>query len=171
MTTLGDVWATTALIVGFSVCAWALLLCLALLFQSRTQFSKELIEAKAGKTLFTGLLITLAVGAVGVVLLSMPNGVVKLGGWIVLLALMALSFTGTAGLVALAGERVQRLDSGLSGYGALSRGAMFVVLPAVMPILGWFLYLPAVFCLGVGAGIRAIRRKEVVATNPEPLML
>ncbi len=171
MTTLGDVWAITAIIVGFSVCAWSLLLCLALIFQRRTQFSKELIETKPGKMVFTGLVLSLVLGTGGVVLLNMPNGVVKLVGWMILLGLMALSFTGTAGLVALAGERVQMLDRGLSGYGSLSRGALFVVLPAVMPILGWFLYLPIVFCLGVGAGLRAIRMKEVQVAQPEPQLL
>jgi hypothetical protein len=170
MTTLGDVWATTAIIVGISICAWALLLCLALIFQSRTQFSKELIEVRPGKLVFSGLLITLALGALGIFLLNLPNGLVKLLGWMVLLGLMALSFTGSAGLVALVGERVQRLDHSLSGYAALSRGALFVVLPAVMPILGWFLYAPIVFCLGVGAGLKAIRMKEVQA-QPEPILL
>jgi hypothetical protein len=162
MLNLGDVWAITAVIVGVGVCAWALLLCMALLFQSRTGVAKEKITARPGMCLLTGLVTSLLLGTLSVLLLSLPSPLVKLLGWVGLLGLMALSFAGTAGLVALAGERVQDMDRGMSGYAALSRGAAFVVLPAVMPILGWFLYAPAVFCVGVGAGIQAVRARKAV---------
>ncbi|HSI73017.1 MAG TPA: hypothetical protein VK934_07550 [Fimbriimonas sp.] len=162
MLTLGDVWAITAVIVGVAVCAWAFLLCLALVFPRRTEFARAAIEFRPGKQLLIGFIVTAIASTLGVMLLSAPNGVIKLFGWIVLLGLTAISFTGTAGLVSLAGERVQRLDHSLSGYGSLSRGALFVVLPAVMPLLGWFLYAPVVFCIGVGAGLKAIGMKEPV---------
>jgi hypothetical protein len=161
MLTLGDVWAITAVIVGVAVCAWALLLCLALVFQQRTEYARRCIETRPGRHLLVGFIVTALSSGAGIALLSGPNGAVKLLGWIVLLGLSAISFTGTAGLISLAGDRIQQLDKSLSGYGSLSRGALFVVLPAVMPFLGWFLYAPVVFCVGVGAGLRALRMKEV----------
>jgi hypothetical protein len=165
MTTLGDVWAITAAIVGIAACAWALLLCMSLFFVRRTEAAKERIEEAPYKLIALGLIAVVLIGGAGIVLLSVAFPVAKLIGWMLLLWLMAVSFTGSAGLVRIAGERISQLDSRLSPYGAMSRGAMFLVLPSILPILGWFLFAPVIFCLGVGAGLRVMRQKEAAIST------
>lgn len=165
MTTLGDVWSITAAICGIAACTWALLVCASLLFERRTAAAKEhLLRAPVQLTLL-GLGVTVLVGGAGIAMLSLPNPLVKFLGWAVMLWLMVVSFTGSAGLARYAGERVNRLDPNLSPYGALSRGAMFVVLSSLLPILGWLVFAPIIFCLGVGSGLRVMRLKE---RTPEP---
>jgi hypothetical protein len=166
MVTLGDVWAITALIVGVAASVWALLLCLTLLFQTKTRISCDLIESGPLRYVLVGLLWTALFGTVGIALLSSPLPAVKLAGWIVTLALFGVSFLGSAGLVLLAAERLRTVDPGLSAYGALSRGAMFVVLPCILPIVGWFLFAPILFCIGVGAGLKALRYREASPVIP-----
>jgi hypothetical protein len=166
MTTLGDVWAITALIVGIATCAWSLLLCLALLFPSRSQIAKDAIEARPWKCGITGFLIAALTTALGIGLLSVPFPLVKLVGWVVVLAIMAVSFTGSAGLVLLAAERLREIDGSMSPYGAFSRGAVFVVLPSILPIFGWFLFAPIIFSIGAGAGLKAMWYRQPKIVSP-----
>ena len=158
MTTLGDVWAITAAIVGVAACAWALLLCLELIFPDRARVASEQIRSAPIKMILLGLAIAVVVGGVSIAMLSSPLAVIKVVGWIGLLWVLAMSFSGTSGLALIAGERVNALDPNLSAYGARSRGAMFIVLPSILPILGWFLFAPLIFCLGLGTGVRMLRR-------------
>jgi hypothetical protein len=164
MTTLGDVWAITALIVGISACAWALLLCLTLLFQHRSQVAMEAIVARPWQSLGSGAALTIVWGGLSILLLSTPLPAVKLLGWAIVLGLMAVSFTGSSGLVLLAASRLRAVDEGLTAYGAMSRGAIFVVVPCILPILGWFLTSPLIFMIGVGAGVRSLRTKTIAQT-------
>jgi hypothetical protein len=164
MTTLGDVWAITALIVGISACAWALLLCLALLFQHRSQLAMGSIAARPWESLGIGFALTLIWGGLSILLLSVPLPAVKLLGWLLLLGLMAVSFTGSSGLVLLAASRLRAIDEGLTAYGAMSRGAIFVVVPCILPVLGWFLIAPVIFMFGAGAGMMSLRTRPVAHT-------
>ena len=159
---LGDVWAVIATIVGIAVCAWALLLCFSFFFVRRTGAAKDLIVKSPVKMILMGLGATLVLGGTGTVLTNLPFAGAKLLGMVMLLGLFAISFTGSAGLVQIVGERIHELDSRLSAYGAMSRGAMFIVLSCIFPVLGWLLMTPIILCLGVGAGLRVMRLKESV---------
>ncbi len=166
---LGDVWAVIALIVGIAVCAWALLLCFSFFFVRRTGAAKALIIKSPVKMILMGLGATLLFGGTGLVLSGLPFPLAKLAGTVMLLGLFAISFTGSAGLVQIVGERIHELDTRLSAYGAMSRGAMFVVLSCIFPVLGWFLMTPIILCLGVGAGLRVMRLKESVPPIVNPV--
>lgn len=93
-------------------------------------------------------------------MIAAPFPLLKLAGWLLTLWVLAVGFTGTAGLVKIVGERIHALDQRLSPYGAMSRGAMFLILASIFPVLGWLLCAPIIFCLGVGAGLRVMRLKE-----------
>jgi hypothetical protein len=157
---LGDVFSVIAAIVGIAICAWALLLCVSVFFVRRTNAASQLIMASPVKLTLIGLGAALLVGGGGLALISQPLPLLKLVGWVMVLWLMAVSFTGSAGLVKIGGERILELDRRLSSYAAMSRGAMFLILSSIFPVLGWFLFGPIIFCLGIGAGLRVIRLKE-----------
>ncbi|CAN5340360.1 hypothetical protein BH11ARM1_BH11ARM1_06370 [soil metagenome] len=166
MTTLGDVWAITALVIGIAFCAWASLLCLALLSPNRSRMAMEAVEARTGRHLVIGLLAAVVGGTGGAMMAGSPFPLLKIVGMAMLLALMALSFCGTAGIVLLVTKRIQAMDDRLSPYVAFSRAAMIVVVPSILPVLGWFLYAPIVFALGLGVGLSVRRVPEVSLATP-----
>jgi hypothetical protein len=62
----------------------------------------------------------------------------------------------------LASRRIRALDASISPFSALSRGAALVVLPSLLPVLGWFLVGPLLFFVGLGAGIRSLKATETL---------
>jgi hypothetical protein len=99
-------------------------------------------------------------------LLNVTNGIVKLIGWALLVALFATSTFGGAGLAHLVGERIGKLDSQISPYVALARGAGLIVLMGLVPVFGWFAFVPAALLTSLGAGFQAllIRAQPQVAS-------
>jgi len=122
----------------------------------------EAVESQPWKCALTGLALTAFTGTIGIALLSQPLAPLKFVGWLVLLALMATSFAGSSGVVLLVAHRLRSIDESMTPYGAFSRAAVFIVLPSILPVLGWFLFAPIVFSIGVGAGLRSIKSREQV---------
>src|SRR5207244_1031003 len=89
-------------------------------------------------------------------LLGNPNPLVKLVGWALLSYLLAISAVGGGGLALLVGERIGRMEPGISRFSALARGAGLIVVMGLVPLFGWFAYVPLVIVIAIGAGGQAI---------------
>ena len=163
MLTIGDVLAVVGIVVAIGVSTWALIVAVALLFEERSKVAARLIRDNPWKTGFLGLIGQLLIGGLGFVLIANPLPGAKLAGSIVALTVIVVTAIGVAGLVGLAARRIRELDPDMSAYGALSRGSMFVVIPSVLPLIGWLLIGPVVLALGMGAGLRALRAPSPIA--------
>lgn len=163
MLILGDVLAVVASLVGICLTAWTTLLALSLLFPSRAERAADGIRIAPGRTFGWGVVLTAILGFAGLVLLGNPAPVAKLVGWLIMLTLLSLAALGASGLSLVLGGRVRDNEPHLSTYAALMRGAALVVVPGLLPVLGWFLVAPVVLLLGVGAGTRALRPIRVAA--------
>jgi hypothetical protein len=142
---------------GICLSAWATLLAFSLLFPDRATKAADSIHGSPVKMglLGTGITALLFVG--GILLLQQPLPLVKLVGWMLLLANLSLAAMGCSGLATIMAGRVQKHEPNLSAYAALMRGAALVVVPGILPFFGWFLIAPAVLLVGVGAGTKALR--------------
>jgi hypothetical protein len=156
MVTMGDVLAVAAGLFGICFATWALLLASALLFMRRSELAEEAIRRSPGKTIFKGLLLAGVLGVIGLALLSQPLPVGKLLGWLMILALLATSALGLAGLARIIAARVAQMEPNLSEYACLVRAAMVLVVPGILPFLGWFLIAPLLLFAGAGAGMAAV---------------
>ena len=100
------------------------------------------------------------------VLLQQPLPLGKLIGWGVYLVLLGTMAVGASGLALLAADGIQQRDRRRSSYRALERGAMLLVVGALLPIFGWFGFAPILFMIAGGAGFRALFMRKGA---PQPL--
>ncbi|HLK16690.1 MAG TPA: hypothetical protein VKT78_17925 [Fimbriimonadaceae bacterium] len=162
--TIGDVLAWVGGIGALCGSAWALYVAVALLFVRRSNQAADAITESPWKHGLIGFAVALVATPVCVALIPNPIPGARLLGMMVLLTVMALAAVGGAGVALIAAQRIRALDPGVTPFGALSRGAALVVVPCLTPLLGWFLLAPALFFVGLGAGVRTLRAPEA-ATN------
>jgi hypothetical protein len=126
-----------------------------LLFQNRTNQAADAIAGGPWKSGLAGFGVALIGIPFSVVAFQLPGG--RLIGMILILTMLMLAAIGGAGISLLAARRIRALDTSISPFSALSRGAAIVVLPSLLPILGWFLVAPLLFFVGLGAGVRTLK--------------
>jgi hypothetical protein len=165
MLTLGDVFSVVAILTGLAFCLWALLVAASLVFDRKVEKAGTAVRSSPWRCLFAGAFWLVLGGGCSLVLLNLPSPAMKAAGTVGLAFFLGVIGLGCAGLVGIAAQRVRALDEGGSDYAALSRGALFVVLPGFLPILGWFGIAPALILLGLGAGMKAILAREAVASE------
>jgi hypothetical protein len=153
---IGDVLGTTFLVLAVCVSLWALLVGIALVFRESAASARGRLEARPGHALAVGALVGLVAGGLGTVFANLPNGLVKLIGWALLLGLTALAALGGGGMALLVGARIQDASPRLSPFGALGRGAGLLIAAGLVPLLGWFLVVPLSLLAALGAGASAV---------------
>ena len=158
--TIGDVLAWVGGIGALCVSAWTLYVAVALLFVQRSNQAADAITTNPWKQGLLGFVVTLVLGPVSIAMIQVPNPLGRLFGLIAMLALLALAAIGGAGVALIASRRIRALDPSVSPFGALCRGAALVVVPSLVPLLGWFLLGPSLFFVGLGAGIRTLKAPQ-----------
>ena len=91
------------------------------------------------------------VGGLSLALVNHPFPLVKLLGFAILAWVLAMAAVGVAGVSLLIADRI-RARQELPLFTAQSRAAAITVAVSMVPILGWLLFGPAVFLVGLGAG-------------------
>ncbi len=162
----GDVLMVIALILGAASTLWAGIVVFSLLFPAKVRTAREHLEQRAGRAVGGGLITALLAGGVGLVLANLPNGLVKLIGWGVLLGLLTLAVLGSAGIASLVSERIGRADETLSPLAATGRAAGLMVAAGFMPLVGWFVIGPLALAASLGAGLVAVLAKPVRKAAP-----
>jgi hypothetical protein len=155
----GDVMAFVATLIGTCLSAWALTMAYGLLFPAKSAVAQREIVARPWKCIGRGVLLLLTVGLIGFLLAIVPSPPVKLFGWALLLGLFSVASLGMAGLSLSAGERLQKMAPEMNHYAAFSRGAGFLIVGCVLPIVGWLGFAPALYLASLGAGFQALRTK------------
>ncbi len=140
-----------ALVLG-SVSLVAFFLVVSALFPGRVVRTRASAESMAGRSLLIGVVNLVFFAAVGLAAFAL-NG--RVGGGVLVipgLAVWALLASGVsfglAGLVSLVGER---LAPNQSAIGRTVCGTLALAWAAATPVVGWFLLLPYLCSLGLGA--------------------
>lgn len=154
--TIGDVLAVVSFLAGAGLSWWALLVGSALLWHGRANWARAQLEARTGRVLATGVGAALGGGALIALLANLPNGVLKLSGWLLFFVMLGVAALGGGAIASLLGERLRRACPDLSVLGAVSRAAALLVGAQFVPLLGWFVLLPLCFLFALGAGCRAL---------------
>jgi hypothetical protein len=163
--TLAQVQAAVAVIVALGL-SWAgLLLAIALSLPLQTGIAESLLEENPKRCLLSGVgMSLLCVVAIG--LLQIPNGLAKLLGFVLLLALGAALTIGAAGLAQLMGQRIGEMSGAKTTFGALVRGSLVYSLALFFPYIGWFLFAPLSGLCALGAGTAALRPRRHMEIPP-----
>jgi MFS family permease len=147
-------------LIALAVCILALLLVVAALWPGFTQRAKDNLETSPGKSLMVGLVNYVFLGAI--ILVAANLGPVGAIGLLLVGVLLAGTFLGLPAAALLVGERLHQLrERETTRWDELLTGGAALYLAALMPLVGWFLLLPALCLWSFGAAALALasRRK------------
>ena len=143
--------AVSALLLFGSPVVAAYFLVVAALAPARVARTQAALETSPGRSFVVGLVNLVFLGTLSLALLSLSEstgGLLAVPG-VVCVALLSIGVTlGLAGVVQLVGAR---LAPGRAMLGRGVAGGLAVSLGCALPVLGWFLLLPVLAMLGLGA--------------------
>ena len=95
----------------------------------------------------------------------------KIAGVGVVCLYMLQAHTGVSGLITLIGRRLPSPLDAQSPWRATLRGGIALELTYLLPILGWFVVLPASIIIGTGAMNVILFSKLKFQTSPQPSLV
>jgi hypothetical protein len=128
-------------IVGYATCGHAML-------PRAVESGRRRLERGPIRTALKGLAISIPWVGVAVVLMNLPNGALKFAGVLLGLSWLALALVGTSAVALQVGSRG---ESGPTRWTHVARGAGFVALTWMLPVLGWFVVMPLTLACGIGS--------------------
>jgi hypothetical protein len=168
--TLAQVQAFVAAFLGLVASLTGLLTTVAVLMPAHAARAHRALDEAPKRTFLHGLGMVAAV-VVAFLLLNVPNPLVKLGGFCLLLALTAVAMLGAAGLAQLMGQRIGEMSGARTSFGFLVRGSLAYSLGVFCPYIGWLILGPLSLICILGAGVAAIRpMRGVVPAGPNQVL-
>ncbi|MBN2386118.1 MAG: hypothetical protein JXB85_03805 [Anaerolineales bacterium] len=143
----------------------ALLAALGLILPGPTARTQAALEASLGRAFLVGLVNAVFFLALAAILLNLSEavGAPVLGsilgflGMLIALVLTLFTLTGLAGFVRLAGTRIGAARSLFLGD---LRGGLLLVLAALTPAIGWYLFTPFVLITALGAVLLVLFQRK-----------
>jgi hypothetical protein len=148
---MADVFTVVFLVLGFWLALPALCLTLRAALPKAVGATQRHVAQRPGRSLAACLVVGVPSFVVSVWATSALPGGGKLIGLLLIATLFLYSFVGIAGLATHLGQRLGSPADSDRPWLQTLRGAVCLVMPATIPVLGWFLICPVVFLLGVGA--------------------
>lgn len=167
---LAQVQATVALFVALMISLTGLLTSVAILLPAHAKHAEEALDQSPKRCLWVGLL-TLLVFAFGIILLNVPNPLLKLIGFTLVTGISGIVTIGGAGMAQLMGTRISEMSGARTTFGALVRGSIAYSVAVFFPYIGWFVLAPLTIVCGLGAGViamRQARRPVALSWQPQP---
>ena len=155
-----DVYKILYLLLGFYAVFVSYWLLAAGLLPAFVQRASGNYGAHPVKTLLVGLLTFGPIQLLGWGLAQAPNPAVKIVGTTILLLSLLLAVMGSAGLALRIGEGLKAEIDARSPWRRTLRGALVLGLSFNLPLLGWFVVLPATLVSGFGAFVLNRRARE-----------
>jgi hypothetical protein len=165
----GDVLAVIAGVLAITLTAWATILAASLLLEVQVTRGQEVLQKGMIKPLLSGLFLLVTFGGIGIALLNAPAPFLKvlgMGAWGFVLVLGAV---GAASLSRYLATRMRMQHPGLEEFNAVSRSALLIIGSSWLPLVGWFLVMPALLSVSIGAGWRAMvksKARGAIAVGP-----
>jgi hypothetical protein len=147
---MADISAIFFILVIVGIAFPAMLTAWWLLFPALVARSQVRVEKTLTRTFWLGLIMVIVLAIPIIILLALPFGPAKFGGWILLAASLALSSIGSAGIAAHLANRLAG-QTNVSPLGAFVRGAVLLELAAFFPVIGWFFLWPLLLFTAFGA--------------------
>ncbi|MCF6278268.1 MAG: hypothetical protein L3J16_05895 [Anaerolineales bacterium] len=142
----------------------ALFAALTLLLPAPIEKTRNTLEIALGRSLLLGVVnfTFFIILALGFFWISQNSGEI-LGGIFIFLAaliLLGLAIFGIIGLTASANLLGERIGGEKTPFASYVRGGALLLLAALAPYVGWFLFTPLILWAGLGAAISALVRKR-----------
>ena len=147
---MADISAIFFIILILGIAFPAVLTAWWLLFPDLIHRAQTRLDKTLARTFWMGLFIVIALIIPVAILLALPIGPAKLLGWILLIAFLAFSSIGSAGIAAHLGSRLAQ-QSNVTTLGGFIRGAVVLELAAFFPGIGWLFLWPLLLITAFGA--------------------
>ncbi|MBI4674037.1 MAG: hypothetical protein HY741_20515 [Chloroflexi bacterium] len=169
---IGDITTIFATLFALGVVFPGLLLAWTLLLPALVERARERVTLTPWKSFFLGALALLVAG-VPTAILNGRAGPLQFIGIVSVFVLLTIVSIGAAGVAALMGERLRGQGVNATTPGALLRGAVALEFAMVFPLVGWFIVLPLVGTLSLGAAtfalLRWMPRESPIANREAPI--
>lgn len=163
MIVLGDVFAVIATLLASFLTSYAMILGLSLLYPTRSQAAANYLSTNSSKAFWRGLVIGGISAFVLVILAQVPLPLAKLASLLGFCLLICIAMVGASGITLNMAARLRVMDPSMSPNAANSRSTMLLVGAGLFPVVGWFLFAPAILLVSLGGGIAAWSRQPVPA--------
>lgn len=155
---MADVAAVFGTLLGMGIAFPGLLTAVWLAFPAAVERGRNRVELTPWRCFWLGLLMTGFIGLPALGLLQVP-GPGQFTGATLLIATLGMATIGAAGMAAQLSVRLAAASNGrLSTTAAFVIAAVVLELAAAFPVIGWFLLLPVMIVLGLGATTFALLR-------------
>lgn len=145
--TVADVLIWVFLILGLMLCLPAFFVMARGMMPAAVAGAERVAREAPGRALLLGLPVFGGGFVLGLMTLQAPQAGVKFLGALLIAASFGYSLTGASAWATLVGTRL----TGGNGVRSTVTGGAALALSSLLPVLGWFLVLPAVLCCGAGA--------------------
>lgn len=126
-----------------------------LLFPAAVERARLRIQYTPGKSFWLGLAVLIGFLIPILILLNLPSGFFQFLGFVAIGVMLVISSIGAAGLASRFADKLNRLGN-FSALGAFIRGAVIIELASILPVLGWFVFLPIATVTSLGASAFAL---------------
>lgn len=166
---MADVSAVFGTLLALGIAIPGLMLAWGLLFPKLVNRAEMRMQNTPWKSFFGGV-ATLIVFLIPIVLFfNIPGSFAQFLGFMGVFVGISFASIGAAGLSKLLGGRLRKNDTSLTDTSATLRGAVVMELAAVVPVIGWFIFLPLAFIASLGAATFALLKWMPRAkTQPVP---
>jgi len=126
-------------------------------------------QKRLWSSFLTGVPITIVMVLLTIILFNVLGPLGKIAGLGVVCLYLLQAHTGVAGLATSIGSRLATPHDEPRGWRSTLRGGVVLELAYLLPLLGWFLILPASIIIGSGAanlGLLSNLKRRLLTTNP-----
>lgn len=158
---IGFVW----LVIGYVLMQTGIQVWAALMLPNPVERARQRIMRQPYVSFFTGLAFWGVTMLFASALIRIP-GAGSLAGYALMAPMLAASIVGGAAFSRILAERIRKMQRNESEISALVGGALATTVATLLPVIGWFMFLPIVGWIGIGAGLLGIVSKKRVAEAP-----
>jgi hypothetical protein len=155
---IGFVW----LVIGYVLMQTSIQVWAALMLPNPVERAQQRIVRHPYASFFIGVGCWLASVLIASVFLR-GAGPLSIVGYILMGPMFAASVVGGAGFSRILGGRITRHQRNESEITALIGGAFLTTAGTLLPVIGWFLFLPVVGFISIGSGFMGIVSRRRVA--------
>ena len=169
---IGDIIGFVSVAIGMIIAYPALLILLNILFSKTTERVAIRLESGMKWSFFAGLIIVVIGGFLVVTLLSIGS-VLQFIGFVLYLTLSFFGTIGNAALAKLFGARISEMgEKKSSSLNEMLSGGFVLTLSFAFPLIGWFVVMPIITCIAVGAmTLNLFRRSPRPVENAEEVLV
>jgi hypothetical protein len=151
-----DTMAIFFVVLGFLIAFPSLWLLCRALWPEFVQGNTKAVKNGLLKSFLIGIPVTLLFVFLIIVIGKLPASFGQIGGILTFSLLMLFAQAGVSGLATHLGHRLKSPADEDRPWKATLRGGTVLVLSYLLPLLGWFLLLPASIIIGAGSSMRTL---------------